>query len=103
MRHPHRCLFEYFIAMREKIPIQVQLAVNEERDFRRALSRDGLGRVENALAGIDVSHARASFEADRQMILKQIQRETTLADFNAFVQAGLRDEYRRVATTAAMQ
>ena len=94
------CLFEIFTSFREKLNIEMQMTLNDERDFKMALQKDGLKRIENALAGIDVAIAKASVEGDRIAILRDIQVHMSLVDFNKRVRAGLRDEYRRILASS---
>ena len=77
----------------------MQFAPEDERDFKIALQKNGLTRIEKALSMIDVATAQASVEKDRMLILNSIQKQMTLEDFNNRVRDGLRLEYRRVSAS----
>jgi len=93
------CLFEIFHSFQEGLNIEMQFAPEDERDFKIALQKNGLTRIEKALSMIDVATAQASVEKDRMLILNSIQKQMTLEDFNNRVRDGLRLEYRRVSAS----
>ena len=86
--------------MKENLEIEMQLATKDEREFRVALQKDGLARVEDSLRGIDVSTAQSSVDKDREMILESTKQDISLDDFNQFVRSGLLKEYRAIAVNA---
>ena len=98
-----RCLFESFIAIREGLPIQVQLGEDDAHEFRRALNRGGMARVQSAIEALDARDAAASVAADRAMILREIERTTGVEEFNARVREGLLAEFRRISTSAGLR
>ena len=78
----------------------MQLSTKDEREFRVALQKDGMARIEASLREIDVSTAQASVKKDRVMILDSIKQEISLDDFNKFVRSGLSKEFRAIAVNA---
>ena len=86
--------------MKKNLEIEMQLSTKDERDFRVALHKDGMVRVEASLRKIDVSTAQASVDKDRTMILESIKQEISLDDFNKFVRSGLLKEFRAIAASA---
>ena len=78
----------------------MQLSTKDELEFRVALQKDGMGRVEASLRDIDVSTAQASVDKDRAMILDNIKQEISLDNFNQFVRGGLLKEFRAIAVNA---
>ena len=94
------CLFEIFHSMKGNLEIEMQLSTKDEREFRVALQKDGMARIEESLRGIDVSTAESSVNKDRTMILDSIKQEISLDDFNTFVRTGLLKEFRAIAVKA---
>ena len=86
--------------MKGNLEIEMQLSTKDEREFRVALQKDGMARVEESLRGIDVSTAGASVDKDRAMILESIKQEISLDAFNQFVRSGLLKEFRTIAVNA---
>ena len=86
--------------MKENLEIEMQLSKKDRRDFRVALQKDGMARVEASLREIDVSTAQASVDKDRAIILDSIKREISLDDFNQFVRSGLSKEFRAITFNA---
>ena len=72
-------------------------------EFHKALNKDGMDRVERALASLDAQNASSSVFADKQMILGDIEATVGLQRFNDIVRSSMRAEYRRIATSAGMQ
>ena len=72
-------------------------------EFHKALNKDGMDRVERALASLDAQNASSSVPADKQMILGDIEATVGLQRFNDIVRSSMRAEYRRIATSAGMQ
>ena len=86
--------------MKGNLEIEMQLSTKDEREFRVALQKDGMARIEESLRGIDVSTAESSVNKDRAMILDSIKQEISLDDFNTFVRTGLLKEFRAIAVKA---
>ena len=86
--------------MKENLEIEMQLSAKDEREFRVALQKDGMARIERSLGEIDVSTAQSSVDKDRLMILDSIKQEISLDDFNKFVRDGLLKEFRAIAVRA---
>ena len=86
--------------MERKLEIEMQLSTKDEREFRVALQKDGMARIEESLRGIDVSTAESSVDKDRAMLLDSTKQEISLDDFNTFVHTGLLKEFRAIAGKA---
>ena len=82
------------------IEIEMQLSTKDEREFRVALQKYGMARMEEPLRGIDVSTAQASVVKDRPVVLESIKQEISLGDFNKVVRGGLLKEFRAIAVNA---
>ena len=97
------CLFEIFKSLECGVPITMQLGAKEQEDFRVALNKGGLARVNAALDNVDAREAGATMEDDKRDILADIERTVGLDEFNRRVREGLKMEYKRIATSAGMR
>ena len=80
----------------------IQFGSADERDFLVALnSSGGRERIDSALMKIDVEHAHASVETDREFILAIVQREMGLGTFNELIRNGIKREYSNVNKSSA--
>ena len=75
----------------------VQLGAAEARDFRSALNKGGMARVQKALEAIDARDAAASVQSDLDMILGQIADQTGMVSFNERVRGALLAEFKRIS------
>ena len=75
----------------------VQLGAADARDFRSALNKGGMARVQKALEAIDARNANASVQSDLDMILAQIAEKTGMEAFNARVREALLGEFKRIS------
>ena len=92
-----RCLFEVFVAISNGVRMTVQLGAADARDFRSALNKGGMARVQKALEAIDARDAAASVQSDLDMILGQIADKTGMVSFNERVRGALLAEFKRIS------
>ena len=97
------CLFEIFKSLECGVPITMQLGAKEQEDFRAALNKGGLARVNAALDKVDARDAGATMEDDKRDILADIERTVGLDEFNKRVRAGLKQEYKQLSTRASFR
>ena len=97
------CLFEIYKSLECGVPITIQLGAKEQSDFRAALNKRGLVRVETALDKLDAREAGATMEDDKRDILADIEATVGLEEFNRVVRASMRAEYKKIATSAGMR
>ena len=97
------CLFEVYVAITEAAHVIVKLATNDMVEFQKALNKNGMERVDRALAGLDARKADASVDSDKEMILHNIEQTVGLDGFNSRVRESMREEYKRIATSAGMR
>ena len=81
----------------------MQLGAKEQEDFRAALNKGGLARVNAALDKVDARDAGATMEDDKRDILAGIERTVGLDEFNKRVRAGLKQEYKQLSTRASFR
>ena len=86
--------------MKRKLEIEMQLSTKEELEFRVALQKGGMARIEESLRGIGVSTAESSVDKDRAMVLDSTKQEISLDDFNIFACTGLLKKFRAIAIKA---
>ena len=91
-----------FQAIAARANVVVQLASGDMVEFQKALNKDGMDRVERALAGLDARNASASVASDKGMIIGDIEATVGLEEFNSLVRSSMRREYKRIATSAGM-
>ena len=93
----HRCLFELYHALIADVKVIMQLGPEDEREFRLAVEKGGMVRVQAALNALDAHHAEASVEEDRLMILEDIEKTVGLQKFNQQVRGGLLSEFQLIS------
>ena len=91
------CLFEIDIAVAEGVSVVVRFAPKDMVEFRQAMLKDGLNRVERVLGSLDARHASASVPSDKDMILGSIEATVGLESFNERVRQCMLTEYKRVS------
>jgi hypothetical protein len=92
-----RCLYECYIAFDMKLGVVLQFGDQTERDFRAALSKGGIARINEVLDGIDATKAEATMRSDLQIILSEIEASMGLHVFNQKIREGILTEYRSLA------
>ena len=93
-------MFEVFVAIIEKVKVEVRLASTDMTEFRRAVLKDGIGIVETAMAKLDAREATASVPSDRDMIMSDIDACVGFEEFNRRVRECMLGEFKRVALEA---
>ena len=98
-----RCLFEIFSAVRNDVPVTVQLGADDVLSFRERLNMGGgLSRVQEVLEDIDVRAARATVPEDYAMIMREIEETTGIDPLNALVRETLFAEFQRVSAVSVL-
>ena len=80
-----------------KLGFALQFGRQDELEFRAALSKGGMARINAALDEVDATKAEATLESDRNMILSEIDSNMGLGAFNELIQSGMLVEYRTLA------
>ena len=80
-----------------KLGIVLQFGDQDELDFRAALSKGGMTRVNEVLEGIDATKAQATLRTDLEMILLEIEGSMGLDAFNELIRKGILAEYKTLA------
>ena len=94
------CLYEIYVAITEDdVQITMQLGPSDAIQFRQAVNKDGLARVERALAAVNARDASATMPEDLATILGEIDTKLGMERFNALVREGMLKEYQRIAMT----
>ena len=78
-----------------KISVVLQFGEKDELDFRAALSKGGMARIDGVLEGIDATKAEATLRSDLNMILLEIEGSMGLRAFNEMIRDGIRAEYKK--------
>ena len=80
-----------------KISVVLQFGEKDELDFRAALSKGGMARIDGVLEGIDATKAEATLRSDLNTILLEIEGSMGLHAFNEMIRDGIRAEYKNLA------
>ena len=97
------CVFEIYVAITKQANIVLQFAPRDAIEFRKALQKDGMARVEKALAELDARAAGASVASDKEMILEEIETTVGVEEVNRRVRERVLAGYRRIAMSAGMR